>query len=404
MRVLYHHRTFGDGAEGIHVREIVEALRQLGHDVSIVAPRGEAGRPSSPGGTRKPSLLARLRTRLPSIAFRLSELLYNLISYQRVWSAIRRERPAFVYERYACFSFGGLLAATHAGVPTILEVNTPYAIAQHGFERLYFERLARAIELRVFRGAAAIVTVSSALRDVLHQTGVPVEKITVMPNAINAARFASGDGEAVRARHGLNGRVVVGFVGSMRAWHGLDLLVAVIPEVVRTNPGCHFLIVGAGELHDQVRRQIESGPERASVTFTGVVPHERIPDYIAAMDIPLMPNSNFYGSPMKVFEYMALGKPTIAPRLGPLEDVIEDGENGILVEPGSAAALRDAILRLASDPRGRERIGTLARERVFARHTWSRNAERVVAIYESLGARGLSHAPGLILPGGPAGN
>jgi glycosyltransferase involved in cell wall biosynthesis len=394
MHILYHHRTLADGAEGIHIREIVGALRELGHTVAMAAPQARpAPAPDAPTPAVGRPWLVRLHELLPSFVFRLAEIAYNVVTYSVVRQAIRRQRPAFVYERYACFNIGGMLAARHAGVPTILEVNVPFAIAQDGHERLYFQRVAGVIERAVFRQAAAIITVSTALKQMLVDTGVPAEKITVMPNGINTRHFTGqADGASVRARYGLGDAVVVGTVGSMRAWHGVDLLIDIIPELLAKAPRCRFLIVGAGELLEPLEAQVAATAFADRVIFTGAVPHEQVQHLIAAMDVAVAPNSNGYASPMKVFEYMALGKPTVAPRLGPLQEVITDGVTGVLATPGDRESLKDAIAGLAADAERRAAIGAAAQAAVFAERTWIENARRTLAIHDAIHRGGVSAA------------
>ena len=394
LRIVYSHRTFGDGAEGIHIREIVEALRELGHEVTIVAPLAgneitAAGAPPAPGAAG----LSRFRQLLPAFSFRLAEIGYNAATYSATRAALRSVRPAFVYERYAAFNFGSLLAAQHAGVPTILEVNTPYAVAERGFTRLYFRGTARRIERWVFGHAAGIVTVSQSLRHILLGMGLPESKIAVTPNAINPSRFKfDGDPGLVRDSLGLTGQVVVGFVGSMRRWHGIELLAEVIPDIVRTEPRCSFLIVGEGELLAEFQERVRAAGCGDRVVFTGRVAHDEVPRYVAAIDIGLMPSSNHYGSPMKIFEYMAFGKATVAPRLGPLEDVISSGVNGLLVQPDDPPALASAIVTLVRDRSLRERLGLRGQRTVLERHTWRRNAERILDMYADLSMAAWSRA------------
>jgi glycosyltransferase involved in cell wall biosynthesis len=150
--------------------------------------------------------------------------------------------------------------------------------------------------------------------------------------------------------------------------------------VLQREPNCHFLIVGAGELERPFRQYVKDRNLDNSVTLTGWVPHAAVPSHIAAMDVALMPDSNFYGSPIKIFEYMALGKSVIAPALGPLQEVITDGIDGILLPPGDKQALSDAIVRLARDESTRQAVGRKAKETVLAKHTWKRNAERTAEI------------------------
>jgi len=388
LRILYNHRTLADGAEGVHIGEMVNAFQLLGNTVEVVCPGGHS-RARGESSTDA-ALISRFKHLMPKCLFSLAQILYNVKSYQRVVEAIDRFCPDFLYERYACFNYGGIKAARERGLPIIVEFNTPYSIAWARYDKLYFRRTASRIERQIVDLADLVVTVSTALKQILIDQGVPGDKILVTPNAINPEYLKSVRPGTVRQQYGLQDRTVVGFVGSLRSWHGIDLLMAVIPSVLRVNPRCHFLIVGTGELADQFRNHIRRCQLETNVTFTGRVPHERVLDYVEAMDIALMPNSNEYGSPMKVFEYMAMGKATIAPRLGPLEEIITHDQTGVLVEPGNAEVLTDAICRLSFDRNLRNTLGDAAHSHVLANHTWQINAQRVLASVLSL--------PGTVVP------
>lgn len=384
MRILYHHRTMGDGAEGVHIREMVGALRQLGHEVLVVSIVGEP--------TRKPSATANrwqsFRRRIPSWCYELAELGYNLVDVQRLKRAAKAFRPDFVYDRYNSYSTAALSASRYYGCPLILEVNAPVVFERTNYEfmRLKFPRLAEWYERKIFAGADHVLTVSTALKAYLiRERAVSASKISVIPNAINPDYFARSPARSsIRDKYGLTACTVVGFVGSLRAWHGLDLLIKVIPNILALHSDCHFLIVGAGEQESKFREFVQKTALEARITMTGWVPHEEVPAYIEAMDITLMPHSNFYGSPIKIFEYMALGKAVVAPALGPLQEVIADGQSGVLFAPGNSEALLESILTLLNDPVKRKAIGARGKEVVFERHTWVRNAEEVTRIATSL--------------------
>ena len=269
-------------------------------------------------------------------------------------------------------------------MPVVVEVNTPYVLAWDIYDKLYFKRYAKKVERYVIDTADIVVTVSTALKELLVDQGVDAEKIMVTPNAINPDHLASVQRGVVRQQYGLNDRVVIGFVGSLRRWHGIDLLMNAIPRVLSHDKQCHFLIVGTGELEGELRSQMRNMGMQDRVTFAGRVPHDRVLDFVDAMDVGLMPNSNFYGSPMKVFEYMAMKKATIAPRLGPLEEVITHGWSGWLTVPGDEDSLVEAIGRLASDSDLRRDLGENACRHVLANHTWQTNAQRVVDRVNSL--------------------
>ena len=383
MKILYHHRTLGDGAEGIHIHEMVEAWRQLGNEVRVVSLIGEQINDATPQRKRWENV-SRL---IPSSAYELAELASNVIGTRKVLQAVAEFQPDFIYDRYNSYSTAALRAAHKVGLPIILEVNAPVAYERvaYAFRRLRFPWLARHYERRICSAADRIVTVSTALKAYLVQErGVRAEKISVLPNAINPDRFHQVHGAPVRDKYKLNGQLVIGFVGSLRAWHGVDLMMQVIPDILREYAQCHFLIVGAGELEQAVRQDVQDMGLSDKITLTGWIPYHEVPGYIAEMDITLMPNSNFYGSPMKVFEYMAMGRPVIAPRLGPLEEIIDHNVNGILITPGNKEMFKDSIVDLIKDPQKRMQIGKQARSDVFQYHTWEQNAAQVIGIYNQI--------------------
>jgi glycosyltransferase involved in cell wall biosynthesis len=389
MHVVYHHRTRGIGVEAVHIRGIAGGLAELGHTVTVVGPPGVSLDDPSTGLLTVPERRWQARVweqvsrGCPGALFELLEVGYNLPAFLRLRRICRRERPAAIYERYAFFNAAGLLAARACGIPFLLEVNdTAEVERERRGHRLRLRGLARAIERRVFLGASGIFTVSGYLRDELVRRGIPAGRILVTPNAIDPARFDPGRarGASRRARLGLEGRTVVGFVGSFASWHGIDLLMSVVPEVLRRHPEVTFLLVGDGRQRAMAESSVAQAGLTDRVVFAGQVPHAEVPDYLAAMDVGLMPHSNRFGSPVKIFEYMAMGIPPVGPRFGPLQEAIEDGQQGLLFEPGDAAALQTALERLLVDPDLRLRLAASARERVLSRHLWRHNAEVVAQV------------------------
>jgi len=384
VRILYHHRTLGDGAEGIHIREMVKAFRDLGHQVRVVSLIGEHTNVESEHARK----WMKIKQMIPHITYELAEIAYNIVGTLRLLKAIREFKPDFIYERYNSYTKAGLIAARKARLPFILEVNAPvaYERSKYSYLQMKFPWLARYYEKKICSGADHVFTVSTALKEFLVKNrGVSAQKITVTSNAIDPVKYVKvNSGHVVREKFNLNRHLIVGFVGSLREWHGMDLLMKVIPEVLQHHPQCHFMIVGRGELEEQFRNFIKQRGIQDRVTLTGWVSHDEIPRYISAMDITLMPNSNFYGSPLKVLEYMAVGKPTIAPRLGPLEEIIQDGITGVLVEAGNEKALSNAILELLNDFKKRKKLGKNARKSVITNCSWKNNAEKVIEIYHKI--------------------
>jgi len=152
-----------------------------------------------------------------------------------------------------------------------------------------------------------------------------------------------------------------------------------------------FLLVGSGSLRAEVEKQLEVETKAGRVIFTGAVGHERVPrlldacDALVAPHVPLADGSEFFGSPTKIFEYMAMGKAIVASRLGQIGEVLVDGETALLVEPGDVVELAAAMRRLIESPELRLSLGAKAREIAEREHTWTHNARRVLDAYRSLG-------------------
>ena len=236
--------------------------------------------------------------------------------------------------------------------------------------------------------AARIFVVSEVERDNLLRRGVADHKIIVNPNGVDVDKFKPGiGGEQQRDKLGVApDETLVGFVGTFGPWHGVLALaeaITLIPESARIR----FLLVGGGSLRSEVERILSDAGVIERVIFAGTVEHERVPamldacDILASPHVPLADGSAFFGSPTKLFEYMAMGKGIVASRLGQIGDVLEDEKTALLVEPGNVRELSEAIQRLAATPELRLSIGSSARNAAIEFHKWTHNADRVLGAY-----------------------
>jgi glycosyltransferase involved in cell wall biosynthesis len=318
----------------------------------------------------------------------------NLLFTRRALEEIKHAPPHFIYQRYSRFSWAGVEASLRTGRPLFLEYNgSEVWVGQHWDRTGMLALLARCERLNL-GGAMRIFVVSDVDRRNLVRAGVPEQKIVVNPNGVDVERFRPGaGGERVREELGIADDVVLaGFVGTFGPWHGARTLaeaIKLIPDEARIR----FLLVGSGAERNEVERIVrEAGAEQQQqrVIFTGAVAHERVPALLDACDVlvsphvPLADGSEFFGSPTKLFEYMAMGKGIVASRLGQIADVLVDEETALLVEPGDAHALSEAIMRLSKSPELRVRLGAAARKEAVNRHTWGHNAERVLHAYTEL--------------------
>jgi glycosyltransferase involved in cell wall biosynthesis len=240
------------------------------------------------------------------------------------------------------------------------------------------------------RAAARIFVVSEVEQRNLLRAGVAAEKIVVNPNGVDAERFRPQiGGERVRAELGIErDETLVGFVGSFGPWHGVLALAEAI-KLMPPRARVRFLLVGSGSLREEVENSLRAAGARERAIFTGAVSHERVPalldacDVLASPHVPLADGSEFFGSPTKLFEYMAMGKAIVASRLGQIGEVLADEETALLVEPGDAHELSEAILRLMEADDLRLSLGAAARREAIARHTWEHNARRVLDAYDA---------------------
>jgi glycosyltransferase involved in cell wall biosynthesis len=383
VRLVLHHRTQGQGVEGVHLLGMAGGFTRAGMEVEIVSPPGVrvgTAEESGAGAPSEPKRLWRvLADHAPEVLFELMEIAYNVPAYFRLRRALRAPGTVALYERYAFFNVAGALAAGAARVPLVLEVNYTAETPLYRRRSRLLRPLARLMERFAFRRADRIAAVSSVLSRQIAADGVDPERVVTIPNAADTERFRPDiSGSAVRARYGLEGARVIGFTGAFFPWHGVGFFLEALPELLREIPSAAALLVGEGPERPALEARVRESGLSDRVRFTGWVGHDKLPEHIAAFDIAVMPDSNEYGSPMKIYEYMAMGKPVVAPRLGPLEDGIRDGETGVLFPRGEVWALRAALAGLLRDEPRRAAMGMRAREHVVAGHTWDRNAARVV--------------------------
>jgi glycosyltransferase involved in cell wall biosynthesis len=383
LRILYHHRTLADGAEGIHIREMVRALRRLDHKVHVAGLVGEPHEEVS----RRSSRWARVARLVPAVAYECAEIGSNVVSRASLMRAVRRFRPDVIYDRYNVYSTAAIAVGLAHQVPVLLEVNTiAYERIAYEHHQLRMPAVASRYEQWICRAAAHVFAVSTPLGRVLVDgCGVDPARLTVLPNGADPVTFRPDvSGVQTRRRLGIGGRVVLGFVGILRPWHGLDLLLEAVVALLARRHDVHALIVGDGPLEAQLRRLAVESCIADRVTFTGRLPHETVRDYVAAMDIAVSPRATFYASPMKILEYMAMGKPVVAPAMDNIRDLIDDGRTGLLFEPDDSRDLVSRIEELIASPERRQAIGVAARRDIEQRLNWSANARVVTATAERL--------------------
>ena len=383
MRILYHFRTRGKGAEGVHIAGLVRALETLGHRVDLSSPTGVDPRQTAgvspfakPG---KSGLWAHVAQSSPRIIFEFLEIAYNLAALFRNRRMLGAASYDFIYERHAFFLCSTAWLARRRGIPLVLEVNELVGDARVRAQP-FLSRFAGWCDRFAFRRAALVVVVSPHLKRRIIAMGIHEDKVLVLPNAVDEEGYREcAEGGSLRASLHLADTVVIGFVGWLVAWHRLDGLLDVLAAICRElEEDVRLLLVGDGPLRESLRERATDTDTLSRILFVGAVSHEEIPAYVAAMDIAVIPHSNEFRSPIKLFEYMGQARAVVAPRTEPIEMAMTHEQNGLLFETSDAASLKAALKRLIVDPELRNRLGVRAREQILANHTWKHNAERVL--------------------------
>lgn len=325
----------------------------------------------------------------------------------------RRRDFGCIYQRLSIANFSGVELSRRRRKPLILEYNGSEAwIAKNWGRPLRTQALAEKVEEANLRHAHLIVTISDVLRDELLERGIPAERIVSYPNCIDPptfdpARFAAAETADLRRKYGIaEDALVTTFLGTFGQWHGASVLAEAVRKLVDERPELvtrakmHFLFVGDGLKMPEVRAALGQHVGSPHVTLAGLVPQDQAPLHLAASDIlasPHVPNADgtrFFGSPTKLFEYMAMGKAIIASDLDQIGEVLAgslrvrnlpdansaawEGPPALLATPGSPDDIVDGLKFLAERPDWRQSLGASARRLALGKYTWQHHVKAIL--------------------------
>ncbi|HYG98448.1 MAG TPA: glycosyltransferase [Terriglobales bacterium] len=316
-------------------------------------------------------------------------LVYNWQFARTVARKLKKSPASVLYQRHGKFVIAGVLLSRYTGIPLMLEYNgSEYRMSRY-WDPSRFHTWLRLTENVALRGAAKVVVVSEALRQELLDRGVSRERILMNPNGVDPTQFRPGCGGAeVRTRLGFSNQdVVVGFLGTFSYWHGIAVLQQAVQRLLSggANRNLKFLFIGEGPLQPEMQSALAAYVGNGQVVFTGLLPHDRVRAHLDAADVlvsphvPIPDGQPFFGSPTKLFEYMAMAKAIVASDLEQIARVLSHMQTAVLVPPADPGALAVAIEAVAADQALRERLGRNARNAAIERHTWRHNAQRVLA-------------------------
>lgn len=411
MKILYLCPDLGIpvlGRKGasVHVRAMVTALTKAGHSVILASSLLNKSPWEEPAATN-----ARLLSLAPkedvlesvlalkafnetvgvenSLPGELRRILHNQDLVTRLRRRFDNDPPDFIYERASIYATAGISLAQELKRPILIELNAPLAIEQSTYRATGLGDLAAQAERWMLLRADAVLTVSSALKQYVMSLGVNSHQVFSLPNGVDPSFFKPKPPNfEIRARWGLGEGPLLGFVGGLRPWHGVEILPTLLDRLGRRHSNLHLAIVGNGPLQSKLEHDLRERGLTQRAIFTGSMPHEKVAELIPQFDVALAPYSqpehSFYFSPLKIFEYMACGIPVVAARLGQVEEVMRDGETGLLYPPGDLDALTQACDRLLLDSDLRRQLGKAAAKEIHSHYTWDHNASRVLELAHSL--------------------
>ena len=371
--------VFGRKGCSVHVQEVIRAFQRHGARVEMFATRADD--PPSTGLESVPiHRLPAVRDGAPG-AHTIAVASFN----RELAAALDRAWPYdVVYERYSLWSFAGMEYARARGVPGLLEVNAPLIEEQLEHRGLRDAAGATQVAARVIGAATKLVAVSEEVAAWLTRHGVTRGRVHVVPNGVDAVRFRP---DVPPAAPGPPGTFTVGFVGSMKPWHGLPVLIDAFARLhgraSSHTPPPRLLLVGSGPKEAALRSELAARGLMSAADLAGAVTPSAVPGFLTSMDVAVAPypsSERCYFSPLKVYEYMAAGRAVVASRVRPLETLIQHDANGLVCPPGDSAALAAALERLQHEPELRVRLGQAARSSVLASHTWDGVAASLLAL------------------------
>lgn len=398
MRILYHHRTRGKGAEGVHIREIVIALRDLGHDVKIISFSGcdpfenAKSKEIKVEKSTKKSVKQRILHRIeyvvnhyfPKFFFEFLEILYNLYSMRTLKRAILDYQPDMIYERYSLYTYAATKLARKYGIPIIHEVNDATFVER--VRPLSLAKLAYQFEKYIFSKSSGLIFITNEFQMLANKAHTQLATSIVTPNSVNLDVFVSDEAKVnqIKAQYGLDGKIVAGFFGNFNPWHGIDQLIYQTSEQLKQTENLVLFLVGDGISFEPIQQYISANGLTDKVILTGRIPHEDIPQYISAMSFSIIPDSNTFGSPMKLFESMALGVPVIAPDYTPVTDIVIEGETSWVFPRKDYQKCFDIMSLLVNTHEMLQNVSNQAKKYIAEQRVWSENAKDIIKLYEQV--------------------
>ncbi len=373
----------------IHFIELMRNLVKLDHDVHIFAPELGKWRDKTLNIEYVPCIHLKSPSFLPKI---LLYTTYQLFLFFYLIRFIKKTKVDVIYSRLGMFSLAPVVVSKLTKIPHIVEVNGVIGeeLKMVGVPRVFVKSF-EFVEKHIYKFSQRIITVTKNIKkELVGKYALSEKKIIVVPNGANTDLFRPLNIKRAKKELGLDDKsFYVIFVGYLVQWQGVDRLIEAAPFVLKEVPNTKFIIVGEGRILNALKAQVEELNITDKFTFTGKVPYENIPLYINACDVCVAPfirerNEKIGLSAIKVYEYLACGKPLVASNIEGVGDLLEISKSGIPVEPGNCEDLGGGIVKLLEDKKLRDRMGKNGRKLVEEKYSWRRAAQDVVHVCEEV--------------------
>lgn len=380
MKILFHHRIRSKDGQFVHMEELTNALKRQGHEIILVGP---AAIESEPFGAEA-GFVDTLKDSLPGFIYEILEFSYSILAFFRIRKAIKKHHPDCIYERYQLFFPVCAVIKNLYKLPLLLEVNAPLYEERERHSSISLHTLARWTQKVTWETADIILPVTNVLADYVRNYGITDEHIEVIQNGIDPQRFSSRPTTSdAKAALGIENKLILGFIGFMHNWHGLTNVIEILTHQEMNN--VHLLFIGDGPAKKSLTDLVEQKSLQSRVTFTGTIERDDVKNYISAFDIALQPDVTDYASPLKLFEYMHLGKAIVAPDSNNIKEIITDGKDALLFKTGNMDSFSNTLFKLCQDEELRGKLGKNAQQTIESKKlTWGDNAIRVVNMFEKL--------------------
>lgn len=375
MKILYHHRVASKDGQYVHIEEITKALSSLGHEIYMVSPKlTEQSSFGSNGG-----LVAKLKKHLPKALYEVIEFSYSFIAFVKMLYAIIIFKPDVIYERYNLFFVGGVWAAKLCKIPLLLEVNSPLYEERVEYGGIALKKFARWTEYYAWQNADMVLPVTEVLSSYITKAGVPKTRIRVIPNGVDRLRF--NPSLYTKRLSSLENKCVVGFVGFCREWHHLDKVMKCLADEKRDE--IVFMLVGDGPVLPDLKEQAKALNFESQFVATGLVKREDMPYWVSQIDIALQPAVTPWASPLKLLEYLAMGKAILADDSPNIRELLNNGENAVLFNSGSHADMMDKLTTLLNSEALIKSLSKSAIDTIDKKSLeWTENAKVIIQLAE----------------------